>query len=133
MSSSNNGFLKPICIGAVAVGLDKFYLQEQNMQRSLIFGALTASGSYLSEIVAPHVVPNLPSLNAEIYNGKQLGERITEVGIDTASVYVVNKYVLGNDIYRDEMLQRMGVIAVADVVGTYISEYIDGQPLQYIQ
>ena len=103
------------------------------MQRSLIFGAITGAGSYLSEIVAPHVVPNLPSLNVELYSGKQLGERITEVSIDTASVFVFNKYVLGNDIYRDEMLQRMGVIAVADVVGTYISEYIDGQPLQYIQ
>ena len=131
--SSNNGILKPACIGATAIVLDKFYLGEQNLQRSLIFGALTASGSYLSEIVSPHVTPNLPSLNTEMYNGKQLGERITEVGIDTASVYVVNKYVLGNDIYRDEMLQRMGVIAVADVVGTYVAEYIDGQPLSYIQ
>jgi hypothetical protein len=130
---SKNGFLKPVCVGGIAVALDKYVMGEQSLQRSAIFGAVVASGSYVSEMVAPSIVPNLPSLNSEMYNGKKVGERVTELTVMGSSVFVVNKYLLRNDIYRDELLMRVGVIVVSDIVGEYIADYIDGRPLQYLE
>jgi hypothetical protein len=131
--SNGNGFLKPLCVGGVAMALDKYALNEIDMKRTMIFGAVVATGSYVSEIIAPVITPDFPSLNAEMYNGKKVGERVAELATIGSSVFVVNKYVLGNDIYKDEKLQRMGVIVVSDVIGTYLFEYINNQPLSLIE
>ena len=68
-----------------------------------------------------------------MYNEKKVGERIVELASSAVSVFVVNKYLLRNDIYRDEMMIRMGLIVASDVIGTYASEYIDSKPLTYLE
>lgn len=130
---SQNGFLKPLCVAGSAIALDQFVMKETSLNRSLIFGAVVGTGSYVSEIVAPHIVPDLPSLNAEMYNGKKVGERVVELATSASSVFVVNKYILKNDIYKDEMLIRFGLITASDVIGTYIAEYIDQKPLTFLE
>lgn len=131
--SSNNGFLKPACVAGVAVALDQFVMKETNFNRSLIFGACVGAGNYLAEMVAPHIVPDLPSLNSKMYNGKIVGERVVELATSAVSVFSVNKYLLRNDIYKDEMFMRMGLIVASDIAGTYLSEYIDSKPLTYLE
>jgi hypothetical protein len=131
--NSNNGFLKPLCVSGVAIALDQFGMKETSLQRSLIFGGLVGAGSYVSVMVAPSITPSLPSLNAEMYNGKIVGERIVELTITASGVYAVNKYLLKNDIYKDEMLIRLGLILLSDIGGTYISEYIEGKPMLYLE
>ena len=129
----NHSLIKPVVAGVTASAVDKYLLGEQNMSKSAIFGVCVAGGVLASEAVAPHIVPDLPSLNSQIYNGKQLGLRITEVTSATVSVFAVNKFLLRNDNYSGEVLKRMSIIAVSDVVGEYAADYLTNQPLSFLE
>ena len=59
-------------------------------------------------------MPNFISKNSVI-SGKKLTNRIFETLGTTGAVFVFNKYLLRNDIYRDEVLKRMAVIAASDI------------------
>lgn len=132
---SNDGMIKPLCVFASAVALDRFAMGEEDLTRSAIFAGCTAVGVYASEIIAPHITPSIPqlNLNSSMYNEKTVGERVIELSFSASTVFGVNKYLLRNDIYKGEMLMRMGVIVASDVMGTYLAEYIDGAPMTYLE
>lgn len=120
--SQNQTLMKPVIVGCIAAAIDKFYLQERDTMRTLYFGAAVAAGNYGAEFVYPLIkhIP-LPTLSRELYEGKTLAERFAEVGMSTGMIYVLNKYIMQNDIYRNEELIRIGVIAASDFAGTYIT------------
>ena len=74
----------------------------------------------------------IPTINKGLYDGKTLVDRIAEVGSSTGVAYALNRYVLNNDPYNNELMTRVAIIAVSDVAGTYIVEYLNGKPLQYL-
>ena len=125
--------LKPLVVGAVAVVLDKYWLGEVDMMRSVYFGGAVAVGNYASQYIAPMInfIP-IPTISKDLYDGKTLVDRIAEVGSSAGFAYMVNKYLLENDPYTNEFMVRVGVIAISDVVGTYAVEYLNNQPLQFL-
>ena len=129
----DNSLLKPLVVGAIAGALDKFYLNEKVATRSLYFGAAVAVGNYSAEYIAPlvNMLP-IPTISKNLYDGKTLMDRIVEVGASTATAYILNKYILRNDPYVNEMMTRVAVIAVADAAGTYVVEYLNSKPLQFL-
>ena len=131
--NSENAFMRPLLVGSVAALLDHYYIDEPSLTRNAMFGASVAAGVYAAELVTPLLMPNLPSLNENLYNGKTMATRGTEVSLSAVSGYSLNKYVLNNDKFNDEFYKRLAVIAVSDVVGTYLTEYLSGQPLSFIQ
>jgi hypothetical protein len=130
--SQNQTLMKPVVVGCIAAAIDKFYLQEENSMRSLYFGAAVGAGNYAAEYTYPLIkhIP-MPTLSKDLYEGKTLAERIAEVSMSTSMIFVLNRYILKIDIYKDEMMMRMGIIAASDVMGTYICEYIDNQKLEF--
>ena len=50
----------------------------------------------------------------------------------TGASYAINTYVLKNTNYYDDIYKRLGVIVAADFIGEYISDYMTGEPLQYL-
>lgn len=129
----NNSMLKPAAVGLVAFAIDSYYLKESNFMRSVYFGGAVAVGNYSAEYLYPLVkhIP-IPTISKDLYEGKTLVDRILEVGSSTALTYVINKYIILNDNYRNELLLRMGVIAASDVIGTYAVEYMTGQKLEFL-
>jgi hypothetical protein len=130
---TDQSIFKPAVVGAVAVVLDKYWMGERDMMRSMYFGGAVAVGNYASEYIAPLVnfIP-IPTISKGLYDGKTLVDRIAEVSSSAGFAYMVNKYLLNNDPYTGELMKRIGVIAVADVVGTYIVEYTNNQQLQFL-
>ena len=131
----DESLMKPLAVAAVAMTLDQFFLGETNIMRTAYFGGAVVIGSYASEYVAPlikDVAGFIPSLNKGLYDSKTLAERIIEISASSGCSYVLNKNVLGNDIYRDEVLKRIAVIAVSDVIATYALDYFNGQKLQFL-
>jgi hypothetical protein len=124
---------KPLTMGLIAGAIDQFYLQESSLQRTAYFASAVAVGNYASEFAVPiikHI--NLPTLSHNLYDSKTLMERIVEVGASSAMIYVLNKYLLSNDIYRNELALRLGIIAVSDVGATYLLEYLNNQKLEFL-
>jgi hypothetical protein len=129
----NSSLAKPLAMGLIAGAIDQFYLQETSLQRTAYFAGAVAVGNYTSEFAVPiikHI--NLPTLSHNLYDSKTLIERIVEVGASSAMIYVLNKYLLSNDIYRNELALRLGIIAVSDVGATYLLEYLNNQKLEFL-
>jgi len=133
LTDSENSYLRPLAVGSVAAFLDRFYIGEESMTRNALFGVAVAGGVYASEMVTPSIMPNVPSINETLYNGKTMATRGTEIVVASGSAFALNKYLLMNDRFSDEMLLRAGVVAVSDVVGTYVAEYFAGVPLSFLQ
>ena len=123
--------LRPVIVGVTSIVLDKYLLGEAEMMKSVYFGGVVAAGVYASEWVAPMIALDLPSANKTLYNGKTLSTRLIELAVASGGVFVVNKYMLLNDTYRDEVMKRVGVILLSDIAGTYATEYINGQPMSF--
>ena len=121
--------LRPIMVGAVAVALDKYAIGETNLNSSLYFGV----GVYASEYIAPYIAVDLPTPSSTLYNGKTLATRLIEISSSVGGAFLMNKYLLQNDLYRNEVFKKVGVIALSDVVGTYAAEYINGSAMTFLQ
>ena len=128
--------LKPVVMGVIAGSFDKYYLGERDMMKTVYFAGAVAAGSYVAEMALPvvrDVAGLIPSVNKSIYDSKTLAERIMEISGSTASIYILNKYILRNDNYKGEMMKRLTIIAVSDVIATYGLEYYNGKPLEFLK
>ena len=122
-----SNFTKSIIAGATGVIIDKYYFEEREMNRSLYFGASVAAGVFIGTIASPMA----PDFNLGSMGLKQIEERITEITFGSASAYILNKFVLKNDYSRDQLLYKLGAIALCDVVEELGSDLIAGRPLDY--
>ena len=87
--------LKPALGGVTMVAIDKFINKENNMQRSLYLGGAVAAGFFVGTILG-ETVPDA-EFNMFFSNGRNVQERVFEIGFGTVGSYTINKYVLGND------------------------------------
>ena len=122
---SESTLLKPLAMGAVVVALDKFVMKNQNMNESLYFGLAGAVGAYGGAMVAKAMPLPLPS--GDYFDGKTLELRIAEIGIGAGVGYALNKYALKNDFNQKNMLNKLGILAVADFISEYAVDYIQGR------
>ena len=132
MSTSTNSYLKPLITGAVAVAGDKFLLMEQDLNKSLYFGGAVAAGTYIGVMVGdslPVVVPT----GGTYYDAKTLEQRLAEVGAGAAAAYLINTQILKNDFQYSQMYNKLALIAGADFIGEYITDYMENRTLSYFQ
>ena len=104
MTSISN--LKPILTGGVVVLLDKFALNQPDMNSSLYFGVAAAAGVFAAQMVVP-MLPDQPSMSTMI-DTKTLETRILEIGLGTGATYGINKFILNNDIRPNDLIQKLG-------------------------
>ena len=119
----------PVITGALTVALDKYLLEEPNMTNSLYLGAATVAGVYDGQMVAPALSIGIP--NSTLYNGKTLELRLAEVGLGSLGGWGINTYALNNARYGD-FYKKVGIIAVANVAGQYINDYLTNKPMNYL-
>lgn len=125
---SSNPFMKPLITGGLVVAGDKFIFNEPDMIRSLYFGGATAAGVYGASLVA-NSLPNLGKVG--FVDGKTLELRLAEIGLASGGGYVLNRYVLNNDFQYSQMMNKLLLIAGADFVGEYLSDYMENRPLSF--
>ena len=130
--SSNQLVKTGIAVGIAAL-LDKYVMGVDDLQRNLIFGSVSAgslfAGTFASQLVAPAV--SISGGNS-LFQNKTIAERAVELSVGSAVGYAVNRYALNNDYNPSEMTKRIGCLALTDLTSEYISDYIFGQPLDYL-
>ena len=124
--SVSTDLLKPIIAAGVAFAADQFYLKQTDITKSLTFAGSVAAGIYGGTLIG-NMAPDLqlPVLGS----GKGLESRILEVGAGAGASYAVNTYILKNTYYRDDFIQRVGVIVVCDLVGELACDVLAARPL----
>ena len=120
--------LKPLITGAVIVALDKYAMNQQNLNNSLYFGLAGAVGIFGAQIVTP-MIPKQGS--GTMIDPRTLEGRILEVGLGAGATYVINKLVLNNDLRPNDLMMKVAVIAGADFIAEYIDDYLAGRPLSF--
>jgi hypothetical protein len=125
---SNN--LKPIITAIVATAGDKYILNQSDLNRSLYFGVAVGAGVYASQMITP-MLPNSQGSLGDI-SMKTLETRIAEIGVGAGSAYAVNRYVLNNDMNRNDMMKKLALISASDFVAEYLTDYIQGRPLSFL-
>lgn len=123
--------VKPVVAAGVATALDKYWLQEPDMQSSLIFGASVGVGTYVGSMVGAAIAPSvdLPVLG----NGKGLGQRVVEVVGGSGTSWLVHKYIFQNTNYNEDMMKTVGIVVAADVIGELVDDFMAGRPLAIFQ
>ena len=129
VSTSSDYMIKPLATAGLVVALDQMYLNESNINNSIIFGASAGAGVYAGMMIGSSLPDLGDSLPVFLGNGKGLLQRVAEVGFGTGIGYAVNKFVFKNTGYRENMYNKLGVLVAADIGGEYISDFIAGRPL----
>ena len=122
--------LKPLITGAVIVALDKYALNQQNLNSSIYFGLAGAVGIFAAQLVTP-LIPKQGS--GTMIDPRTLEGRILEVGLGTGATYGLNRFVLNNDLRPNELLMKVAVIAGADFISEYLDDYLAGRPLSFLK
>ena len=122
--------LKPLITGAVIVVLDKYALNQQNLNNSLYFGLAGAIGIFGAQIVTP-MIPKQGT--GTMIDPRTLEGRILEVGLGAGATYGINRFVLNNDLRPNELMMKVAVIAGADFIAEYVDDYLAGRPLSFLQ
>ena len=122
--------LKPLITGAVVVALDKYAMNQQNLNNSLYFGLAGAVGIFGAQIVTP-MIPKQGS--GTMIDPRTLEGRILEVGLGAGATYGINRFVLNNDLRPNDLMMKVAVIAGADFIAEYIDDYLAGRPLSFLK
>ena len=128
----SNSFYKPVIGAALVVAGDNFILQNRNMNSSLALGAAAGTAFYFSKNIAK-MLPKQSGGDNAMYDVVTLETRIGEIGIAGLGGFALNKFVLNNDIRPNEMLQKIGLIVVADFVSEYIDDYMASRPMAFLK
>ena len=123
-------FLKPAIGGGLLILIDKLYMKETNMQRSLYYGAAGAAGYFLGGIAAQYAP--VGEFNMFFSNGRNVAERFSEIAAGTGSVVILNKFVLKNELNGTDLNSKVMQIVVADIASEMLSEMVLGEKPQII-
>jgi hypothetical protein len=132
-SMMNADYVKPIAAIGVAVALDKYVLNQQDLNSSLYFGVATGAGIAAAGLFKAYL-PDLSTTFAttSYYSAKTVETRLLEVALATGAGYAVNTYVLKNTSYNNEdMMKRLAVVVATDFISEYMSDYATAAPLSY--
>ena len=121
---SKNSLVKPFAAGAIAYGVQNYYLNKGN-QQAMYFGASVAAGQYIAEMFSPTIKSTLGT------SAGSLLEKVAEIGSSGAAAYALNKYLLKNESYRDNMTQDLATIVIANVGSELIDDFFSGRQLNY--
>jgi hypothetical protein len=130
---SNTNFIKPLAMAGVVIAGDKYILGEQNMMRSVYFGAAGAVGVFSAQLVAPMVPFEKFLPNGSFTDAKTLELRLLEIGGAVGVGFALNRYILNNDPFINIQYNRIAVLAGADFVAEYIDDYMAGRALSYFK
>ena len=122
--------LKPILTGIAVIGIDKYVLNQTNLNSSIYFGAAAAVGISGAQLVTP-MFPNQGSNT--MVDPRTLEGRILEISLGTGATYALNRYVLNNDLNPNDLLMKVTVIAGADVIAEFADDYLNNRPLSFLK
>jgi hypothetical protein len=122
--------VKPVAAAIYAYAFDKWLLKNTDDRSSMYFGAAVGVTTGIVSTVFSGIDLGLPS--NELFSGKTLSQRLAELSAASAGAYAANKYLLRNEFKSSEMMQKIGIIALAELGAEYTADYLSSQPLSFL-
>ena len=92
----------------------------------------SAVGAYLDLMVGSSISDLSHSLHVFLGNGKGLLESVAEIRFGAGTAYGINKFVLKNNCFKENMTNKLITLTFADIAGEYISDFVAGRPLSIL-
>lgn len=125
--------IKPVSTAAAVYVIDQFIMRESNQTKSFYLGIAGGVGAYAGLLVGANLPDMSDSLPTYLGNGKSLIGRVAEVGFGVGGAYAINRYVLNNNSFRENAMNTVGTLIAGDILGEYVTDYIQGRPLSILQ
>jgi hypothetical protein len=100
------------------------------LSRNLAFGGLVGASIISADYIAPLLTHMTPIPNTALFSGKTLEHRLIEVGLGTATAVGLNRFAFQQSV--GSIVSQIGIVAMEDFVGEYVSDYIHSKPLSYL-
>ena len=129
----NPKLIKSLIVGGTAFAIDKMYFKSTNLKNSMILAASMGSATYVASVLAPKLPDLTNNLggNSQMYDVSTVQERVVEVGLSTASAYVLNTIILKN--MKPISLIEIGILFLgSNIVGELATDYLTGKPISYL-
>ena len=125
--------IKPVSTAAAVYVIDQFIMRESNQTKSFYLGIAGGVGAYAGLMVGANLPDMSDSVPTYLGNGKSLISRVAEVGFGVGGAYAINRYVLNNNSFRENAMNTVGTLIAGDILGEYVTDYIQGRPLSILQ
>jgi hypothetical protein len=127
MASKTKSFIshaiaKPVVAGAAAAAAEYFIMKNQNVKKCAMFGGAVGLGIAAVSPVEMIISPYFPTNTPMGHIGKALEGRIVEVACGSAAAYALNRFVLKNEMTNNDLLYKLAIICVADIIGETVCE-----------
>ena len=128
--SNTDIMIKSVVAGIAAIAIDKFVLQETDLNNSIILGVSTTAGIYSANLIANNIPDNFKS---NLINGKKFESDLIELTGASALSYGVTTGLFKYEVSNDSLPMKFGAIVVSDVIGQYVADYFTNKPLSFLQ
>ena len=106
---------------------DMFYLKK-----SMSFGGLVGASIASAHFLAPSLTSHFHTIHdTALYSGKTLEHRLIEVSLSSVVAVGVARFAFTQTV--GSVINQIGIVVAADVAGEYIADYVNSQPLSYLQ
>jgi hypothetical protein len=125
--------VKPVITAVYAGLLDRYLLNNLNITRNMYFGGIVGAGAIIGTNLPEFVpLPNIIPTNNTV-NGKTLEVRALEIGGTFIASYGIDFATNSYTMPKVHILQKIGVIMLADVLGEMTTDFINDQPFSYLK
>ena len=130
--STSDSFVKPLATAGSTFLIDQFIFNESNFNSSAILAFSSGVGAYIGMMLGSSIPDLSQSLPVFLGNGKGIIERVAEIGTGVGTSYAINRFVLKNNSYRENITNKLITLSAGDIAGEYISDFVAGRPLSII-
>jgi len=127
---NNKKMFKAAVAGVIAAAADNVVLKNPNINNCALFGASTAAGILGVSVFIEDIMTMMPTYQALGASTKGVEQRVIETLCGGAAAYAVNMLILKTPYTEKQMLTKLAIVAVADVLSetaadAWMSEKID--------
>ena len=113
--------VKPIIAASSIFLIDRFFL---NTKSNLLFASSVAVGVFFSSSLGALVKNKFPTSTPLGSLNKNMESRVVEIVSGSGSAYLINNFILKNDYSYDQMIYKLGLIVVSDLIAETVSEIV---------
>ena len=116
--------IKPVVASSTIMLIDRFYFKNNDLRSNLYFAGCVGAGTFVSSSIAESTKGLSPTNTMVGSLKKNLESRIIEIACVTGVSYATNRFLLKNEYNSRDMYQKLGAIAIGDLVSEAVSEFV---------
>lgn len=117
-------FVKPVIAASSIFLIDRFVLNNTNTKSNILFASSVGVGIFFASSLGALLKNHFPTSTPIGALNKNLESRFVEIVSGSGSAYLINNFILKNDYSYNQMLYKLGLIVVSDLVAETVAEIV---------